>query len=249
MSASNSLSNSQNSEGDAEWLEKADALSKAKKFEEAYNLLLLDDDSAKKKRKHCNDVETLWRKARACHDFAQLKPSDKKHQERHFREGLGYAEAALLASGESEHYAAHKWFAVLTSRLADFVSTKEKILSAFLIREHAESALRLKPGDVSTLHMLGRWCYSIASVGWLERKLAAVLFAEPPQSSFDEALGYFTQAHDAAPDWIANELYMGHCHEQLGNGAEAKRFYAHVVQLDAESPIDRQMQKIAQLKL
>ena len=31
-----------------------------------------------------------------------------------------------------------------------------------------------------------RWCYGIANIGWMERKLASTLFATPPESSFEE---------------------------------------------------------------
>lgn len=45
--------------------------------------------------------------------------------------------------------------------------------------------------DPTVQHILGRWCFSVASVGFIERKLASVIFATPPESSFEEALPYF----------------------------------------------------------
>jgi hypothetical protein len=43
-------------------------------------------------------------------------------------------------------------------------------------------------GDQTLNHLLGRWCYAVASVSWMERKLASAIFATPPESSYDEAL-------------------------------------------------------------
>lgn len=37
-------------------------------------------------------------------------------------------------------------------------------------------------------HVLGRWCFAVSNIGWMERSLASALFASPPSSSFQEAL-------------------------------------------------------------
>lgn len=43
-------------------------------------------------------------------------------------------------------------------------------------------------GDQTLNHLLGRWCFAVASISWMERKLASAIFASPPESSYDEAL-------------------------------------------------------------
>ncbi len=48
-------------------------------------------------------------------------------------------------------------------------------------------------GDQTLNHLYGRWCYAVAGISWLERKLAATFFATPPESSYEEALKYFVQ--------------------------------------------------------
>jgi regulator of microtubule dynamics protein 3 len=66
------------------------------------------------------------------------------------------------------------------------MSTKDKIESAYKVKEYALKALAVDPHDASTLHVLGRWCFSVANVSWIERRLAATLIATPPESTFQE---------------------------------------------------------------
>ena len=61
---------------------------------------------------------------------------------------------------------------------------KEKIANSFLIKEHALKALEYKADDASVMHMLGKWCYNVANIGWLERTAASALFASPPTSTY-----------------------------------------------------------------
>lgn len=55
-------------------------------------------------------------------------------------------------------------------------------------------ANELTPNDATTLHLLGRWCFSVANITWIERTAASALFSSPPSSSYEEALGYFLKA-------------------------------------------------------
>jgi len=121
--------------------------------------------------------------ARAHFDLADTKPGDAKFRQEILTKGLEHATKALEVDDKNAY--CHKWFAIMTSSVGDFLGNKEKIGNAFKIKEHAMKANELKPNDATTLHLLGRWCYNVSSIGWLERKLAATLFATPPESSFE----------------------------------------------------------------
>lgn len=47
--------------------------------------------------------------------------------------------------------------------------------------------------ESSLLHMRGRFAFSVASLSWMERKLAATFFATPPSATFDEAIADFLE--------------------------------------------------------
>lgn len=58
-----------------------------------------------------------------------------------------------------------------------------------------DEALKETPEDRTLLHLHGRWCYNVAELSWMERKLASALFGEPPKSNYDEALESFLQVN------------------------------------------------------
>ena len=57
-----------------------------------------------------------------------------------------------------------------------------------------QKALEYNPKDGYAHYVLGRWCFQVASVGWIQRKAAAALFASPPESSYEQALEHFKMA-------------------------------------------------------
>lgn len=73
----------------------------------------------------------------------------------------------------------HKWVGILLGRTGDFIPTKEKIANAFTIKDCFVKALEQNPSDPTLYHCLGQWCYTVASVSWLEKKAASLLFATP----------------------------------------------------------------------
>src|SRR5688572_18383178 len=66
---------------------------------------------------------------------------------------------------------------ICCSRIGDFITTKEKIGNAFKIKEHALKAVELNPKDATSFVVLGTWCFNVASVGWLERKVIFFLLS------------------------------------------------------------------------
>ena len=56
-----------------------------------------------------------------------------------------------------------------------------------------DEALKETPEDRGLFHLRGRWCYNVAELSWMERKIASALFGEPPKSSYEEALESFLQ--------------------------------------------------------
>lgn len=51
-----------------------------------------------------------------------------------------------------------------------------------------QKAIECDSGDSTSMHLLGQWCYSVVSVPWYQRKVATVLFATPPQSTYEEVI-------------------------------------------------------------
>ena len=223
-----------------EFCRRVDALQDSKSFDESFELL------TKPPAELQEHVEVLWRVARAHYDRADQKPTDQKWREEWIKKGFEWAEKALAK--DDGNWAAHKWYAVLISQMGAFVPTKQKIQNAFSIKEHATRALELKPKDPATLHMLGRWCYEVAGISWIESKLAATLWAHPPQSTYEEALSYFQQA-DEEFHWIGNYYYLSLVARALKKNDMEQEYLKALLQLPSESNLDEHYHQLAKSKL
>ncbi|EGC36611.1 hypothetical protein DICPUDRAFT_31606 [Dictyostelium purpureum] len=192
-----------------------------------------------------NNVEILWRLSRAYFDKNE-ETNDKAQKKQFVETSVEYANKAITA--DPNHWAAHKWVAISLSALGDHVSSKEKIANAFKIKEHAVKADELKPKDPTTLHLLGRWCFSIASIGFIERGIASALFGTPPTSTYDEALKYFLAAYEADPNLIRNAIFIGDSYTQLKNTPKAKEFYKIAASIEPKNEFEKTLVKEAQNK-
>lgn len=143
------------------------------------NLALLEAMGAPKDE----DAELLWRLARAKYLVSE-NAADQEKAKQLATEAHALAERAVKA--DAGHYQTHKWLAIALGRMGDFVDTKTKIQSSYAIGEHARKAAELNPQDATVQHLLGRWCFSIANISFIERNIASVLFAAPPTSTNEE---------------------------------------------------------------
>lgn len=72
----------------------------------------------------------------------------------------------------------------------EFMSIKQKIASGFKIKEYCDKAYSIlreekingETEDATLEYLLGRWCFRIASISWIERKLASSLLTEVPDA-------------------------------------------------------------------
>ncbi|XP_014678109.1 PREDICTED: regulator of microtubule dynamics protein 1-like isoform X2 [Priapulus caudatus] len=165
------------------------------------------------KSQYSKDHEFLWRLAKATHLYAQIvgERSDQEQKKQLAYKANEYACAALELRSNSADV--HKWCAVTLGSLSDYVGTQQKIKNGYQFKEHCEIALKLQPKDSLVLHLLGRWCYSVAMLTWFEKKVANTLLGAPIESSVAEARNYFLKAEEIQPEsWKENLLYIAKCY-------------------------------------
>ena len=184
-----------------------------------------------------SDDELAWRIARAHHDKAEDSAEvagNAALKEKLLRAGLAIAETAKEASGSGYSL---KWYAILLGRLGDFLPTKEKVGNSYKIKDALERAAVLLPTDPSIQTALGQWCYKVASISWIERNVAKALFGEPPESSYEEALGYVVKSHELRASKKA-ALYAGLCHAKLKAKGEAAEWLERCLALESVGESD-----------
>ncbi|XP_066480275.1 regulator of microtubule dynamics protein 1 isoform X2 [Tiliqua scincoides] len=219
-----------------EVLDQADYLYGSGETEKLYQLL--------DQHKNSENAEILWRLARALRDLAQLSHTSAEKKKQLTYEALDYAKKAL--EKDPTIFAVHKWYAICISDVGDYEGIKTKIANAFVIKEHFQKAIELNPKDATSLHLMGIWCYTFAEMPWYQRKIAAVIFATPPSSTYEEALRYFQKAEDVEPNFYSkNMLFLGKTYMKLNNRKMALLWLTKAKERLVHTEEDMQVQKEA----
>lgn len=168
-----------------------------------------------------SNVEMTWRLARATFKVAAAAEiaGDKSRQKQYLLEAEEWARKAV--SLDSENADSHIWYATVCGKLCDFLSAKERIIKGKECQVHLDEAIRLRADDFITYYTYGRWCFEVASLTWVERKIATVIFDAPPESSFQDALDKFMMVKKLIPDWRANEIWIAKCYVAMKEYAKA----------------------------
>lgn len=190
-----------------------------------------------------NNFEVVWRLARAHFDFSD-NSEDETVISDNFYKGLDYAKKALeLDDSRAE---SHKWYGILIGKVGELEGTKQKILNSYEVKDHTLKAIELDPEDDGNFHVMGRWHYTLSDLSWFERKIAGLIYATPPEASFEEAAEYFKKAIALEPTDIRNHLWLGNTYVALDKNELAKQEYNAALAITAENDSDRKLQKEAQ---
>ncbi|XP_037836921.1 regulator of microtubule dynamics protein 3 isoform X3 [Kryptolebias marmoratus] len=157
---------------------------------EGFRLLL------KNRAEYGDDREFLWRLARAYVDMYEYA-EDKQEKMSYALKGREEAEGALQKN--SLNAECHKWFAVLSGLVLLHESTHSKLKSSRILKEHVDRALALRDDDPMCYYLLGRWCYEVATLDWLERKAATALYRSLPTCTLHTALENFLKVEELSP--------------------------------------------------
>ncbi|NXO33511.1 RMD2 protein, partial [Locustella ochotensis] len=203
---------------------------------ESFRLLLEKDD------KYENCVDFLWRLARAYGDlFEMTTDAEEKRKyecsERCFK--LWFSNVRNLQSNKWQHL-----FAIMCGYMSQFESVQNKIRNGYLFKEHLDKAIELKPQDPFLYYLNGRWCYSVAQLSWLEKKVAAALFGTPPTSTVEEALQNFLKAEEMRPGYSkCNYVYLAKCYKDLGQRNNALKYCDSALSILSVTNEDKEAQK------
>nr|XP_048315509.1 regulator of microtubule dynamics protein 3 isoform X2 [Myodes glareolus] len=183
----------------------------------------------------------LWRLARAYSDMSELT-EEESEKKSYALDGKEEAEAALEKGDESAE--SHQWYAVLCGQLAEHEGISKRIQSGFSFKEHVDKAIALQPEDPRSHFLLGRWCYQVSHLSWLEKKTATALFESPPTATVQEALQSFLKAEELQPGFSkAGRVYISKCYRELGKNSEARRWMKLAQELPDVTNEDSAFQK------
>lgn len=125
-----------------------------------------------------------------------------------------------------------------------------KLKSSHILKEHLDRAIALRDDEPMCFYLLGRWCYEVATLDWLEKKAAAALYQSPPSATLHDALENFLKAEELSPGFSKTvRLYIAKCHQELGNISEATNWTELALKMPANTSDDEETCKLeAQLR-
>ncbi|CUI15071.1 Hypothetical protein, putative [Bodo saltans] len=194
---------------------------------------------------HQHHSELLWRLGRAHYDVAQ-ESTDKKYVEAQCRKGLDRVAESLAA--EEASAGAHKWKGILLGCVSDFIPTKEKIASTYVMKQHFERSIELNERDSTAHHCLAKWCWAMNQISWIERQAANVLFGKPPTCSLEQCKDSLLRS-DAIDKTVHNQIMLGDVTLRMGNREESAKWYSSAASLPAVSLNQQRQQQEAAKKL
>ncbi|XP_060275036.1 regulator of microtubule dynamics protein 3 isoform X3 [Ovis aries] len=155
---------------------------------------------------HGSRQDFLWRLARAYSDMCEL--AEEASEKRSYAlSGKEEAEVALEKGNENAE--CHQWYAVLCGQLAEHEGIQRRIQSGFSFKEHVDKAIALKPENPMAHFLLGRWCYQVSHLSWLEKKTATALSESPLGATVQDALSSFLKAEELQPGFSkAGRIYI-----------------------------------------
>lgn len=135
--------------------------------------------------------EILWRMARSEYDQGRVA-GDKDVRKEHFETAMSIAESAIVA--DPDNYAGYKWLAISQGILAQESGTKRKVELSRGVNENILLALEIQPEDDFSLLVLGKWNYSVATLGFFSRSVVKMVYGGLPDASLAESEKLLRQA-------------------------------------------------------
>ncbi|XP_077178974.1 regulator of microtubule dynamics protein 3 isoform X2 [Paroedura picta] len=175
--------------------------------------------------------EFLWRLARAYSDMYEIT-ENAEEKKSYAADGKEEAETALQTGCQIAE--CHQWYAILCGQYSEHDTVQKRIQAGHVFKKHIDQAIALKPDDPKSFYLLGRWCYQVSHLGWLERKTASALYEEPPTATVQDALQNFLKAENLSAGFSkSGRVYIAKCYRELGDNSAA----THWLTLASELPV------------
>jgi len=166
------------------------------------------------------DCNVLWKLARADVHRGMVVPEDDKVRWFTASEALARRCVALYPDSSEAHF----FLAVSLGQMTKVVGGKHRLELSKEVKHEAEVTLSLDPKHYGAMHVLGRWNYEVAGLGWFSRAAAKIIYGGVPNGSYEQAKEWFERAIAIRPDMPLNHLWFGETliklHDYTGARAE-----------------------------
>lgn len=176
--------------------------------------------------------DALWRTAQAYVDIGkQLTNAQAARRDSLYAMGLDLANRAVAINPNGAD--GHFMVAVATGRVALTRGARERVRYAKVVRDEALRTLELNPRHDGAMHVLGRWNAEVMRLSGLTKFFAKTFLGAGVfnQASWDNAVTYFNQAIETAPNNLYHHLDLGEALVDANRKPEAAPHLEHVASL------------------
>ena len=153
-----------------------------------------------------NDATILHKLSKQYSDVT-ADTADPAEKQRLLTQALAYAQRAVaLAPRNAVNVLS---LAICYGKLSTFADTRTKLEDSRLVKRYAEQALALDPNYAYAHHVLGRWNYEVASLGFGTRFLVRVIYGGLPDASTAEAVRQLRRATELSPEFPSHRVELG----------------------------------------
>ena len=159
-------------------------------------------------------------------ESALKKSLDKKNALKAFE----YIEKALNIEPDNPDIL--KWYVITLGKTVEEDTIRNQIEQSKNIKNIALKVIDLLPDDEFCYSIMGQWHYKLADLGRASRRVASILFSEPPKGSFEEAQYFFEKSLERNSDYIGTYYWLGKTYLKLNNKQKAIELFKLGVTLD-----------------
>ena len=141
-----------------------------------------------------------------------------------------------------------KWYVIALGKTVESKSIRKQIEVSKNIEQIALDVIKALPDDEFCYNILGQWHYRLADLNGTSRKIASILFSDPPEGSFTQAKFFLEQSIKINPDYIGTYYWLGKTYIKLGNQKKANELFKSGIVLERpfkrEEEIFKKMNKL-----
>ena len=125
-----------------------------------------------------------------------------------------------------------KWYVITLGKTVEDDTIRNQIEQSKNIKNIALKVIDLLPDDEFCYSIMGQWHYKLADLGRASRRIASILFSEPPKGSFQEAQYFFEKSLERNSDYIGTYYWLGKTYLKLNQEQKAIELFKLGVTLD-----------------
>lgn len=181
------------------------------------------------------NYKALWN-ASLLHSTTGFRYDDEETRKEYFTEALKLAQQGvdLYPDSADPRYVV----AVAKGRLADVVSTRERIRLSHQIEESVRKALEFSPEHAPSLHLYGVWNSEVANLSRAERFAARFISRGLPEGTNEKAEELLKKAIEQDPDNILIRLDLARHYIRIGDGDRAVPYLEDLLEMEPATKDD-----------